>query len=196
MKVAVRAFRCVQYWPAAKNREEVYGGVGITVESEEQLANFMIRWRGAREGDDNGDLQDDPAEQGRRGEEGDPVPLHRVAVPQQPLQQRPAGVPAAGEAGDEPPPGDPGRPRHRPLQVRLPRQLALLVLSSLSDGAGRSGVYIAIDANIELCEEDGVFDVFGYLKKSRGLRRGLVETQVSHSNVTAAAARAVARQRI
>ena len=36
--------RCVQYWPAAKNREEVYGGVGITVESEEQLANFMIRF--------------------------------------------------------------------------------------------------------------------------------------------------------
>ena len=57
---------CVQYWPAAKNRlillfplkillfpvkiilfpvirEEVYGGVGVTVESEEQLANFMIR---------------------------------------------------------------------------------------------------------------------------------------------------------
>ena len=34
---------CVQYWPAAKNREEVYGGVGVTVETEEQLANFMIR---------------------------------------------------------------------------------------------------------------------------------------------------------
>ena len=34
---------CVQYWPAAKNREEIYGGVGITVEQEEQLANFMIR---------------------------------------------------------------------------------------------------------------------------------------------------------
>ena len=38
---------------------------------------------------------------------------------------------------------------------------------------------IAIDANIELCEEDGVFDVYGYLKKMRGLRRGLVETLVS-----------------
>ena len=49
---------------------------------------------------------------------------------------------------------------------------------SPSDGAGRSGVYIVIDSNIELCEEDGVFDVFGYLKKIRGLRRGLVETQV------------------
>ena len=50
-----------------------------------------------------------------------------------------------------------------------------------SDGAGRSGVYIAIDANIELCEEDGVFDVYGYLKKMRQQRRGLVESLVSHS---------------
>ena len=49
-----------------------------------------------------------------------------------------------------------------------------------SDGAGRSGVYIAIDANIGLCGEDGVFDVYGYLKKMRGLRRGLVETLVSY----------------
>ena len=47
-----------------------------------------------------------------------------------------------------------------------------------SDGAGRSGVYIAIDANIELSEEDGVFDVYGYLKKIRQQRRGLVETLV------------------
>ena len=52
-----------------------------------------------------------------------------------------------------------------------------------SDGAGRSGVYIAIDANIELCEEDGVFDVYWYLKKMRGLRRGLVETQVSTNSI-------------
>ena len=52
-----------------------------------------------------------------------------------------------------------------------------------SDGGGRSGVYIAIDANIELCEEDGVFDVYGYLKKMRGLRRGLVETQVSSKSM-------------
>ena len=48
-----------------------------------------------------------------------------------------------------------------------------------SDGAGRSGVYLAIDANIELSEEDGVFDVYGYLKKMRQQRRGLVESLVS-----------------
>ena len=47
-----------------------------------------------------------------------------------------------------------------------------------SDGAGRSGVYLAIDANIELSEEDGVFDVFGYVKKMRQQRKGLVETLV------------------
>ncbi len=34
---------CVQYWPAGKDREEIYSGVGVTVENEEQLANFMIR---------------------------------------------------------------------------------------------------------------------------------------------------------
>ena len=52
---------------------------------------------------------------------------------------------------------------------------------SFSDGAGRSGVYLAIDANIELSEEDGVFDVYGYLKKMRQQRRGLVESLVSQS---------------
>jgi hypothetical protein len=58
-------------------------------------------------------------------------------------------------------------------------------LFAYSDGAGRSGVYIAIDANIELCEEDGLFDVYGYLKKVRGLRRGLVETLVRFPSRTA-----------
>ena len=51
-----------------------------------------------------------------------------------------------------------------------------------SDGAGRSGVYLAIDANIELSEEDGVFDVFGYLKKMRQQRRGLIESLVRTKN--------------
>lgn len=49
-----------------------------------------------------------------------------------------------------------------------------------SDGAGRSGVYLAIDANIELSEEDGVIDVFGYMRKMRTQRRGLVESLVSY----------------
>lgn len=44
-KFVMRWFQvmCVQYWPAGKNKEEAYSGVGVTVENEEQLANFMIR---------------------------------------------------------------------------------------------------------------------------------------------------------
>ena len=45
-----------------------------------------------------------------------------------------------------------------------------------SDGGGRSGVFLCIDANLESSEEDGVYEVYGYLKKIRQARRGLVET--------------------
>nr|XP_023020805.1 receptor-type tyrosine-protein phosphatase U-like [Leptinotarsa decemlineata] len=43
------------------------------------------------------------------------------------------------------------------------------------DGGGRSGVYLSVDANMELAEEEDKFDVFGYLKKLRQSRKGLVE---------------------
>lgn len=48
-----------------------------------------------------------------------------------------------------------------------------------NDGGGRSGVYLSIDANIELAEEEDKFDVYGYLKKLRQSRKGLVENLVS-----------------
>lgn len=51
-------------------------------------------------------------------------------------------------------------------------------LFSYSDGGGRSGVYLAIDANMELAEEEDSFDVFGYLKKLRQSRKGLIENLV------------------
>jgi protein tyrosine phosphatase len=49
-----------------------------------------------------------------------------------------------------------------------------------SDGGGRSGVYLAIDANMELAEEEDAFHVFGYLKKLRQSRKGLIENVVSN----------------
>lgn len=48
-----------------------------------------------------------------------------------------------------------------------------------SDGGGRSGVYLSIDANLELAEEEDCFNVFGYLKKLRQSRKGLIENVVS-----------------
>lgn len=63
-------------------------------------------------------FQNNPASKGRRGEEGDPVSLHRMALPLQPLQQRFVGVQTTSETSYEPASGDPGWSCHRPLQVR------------------------------------------------------------------------------
>jgi hypothetical protein len=52
------------------------------------------------------------------------------------------------------------------------------IFSLCSDGGGRSGVYLAIDANMELAEEEDSFHVFGYLKKLRQSRKGLIENVV------------------
>lgn len=52
-----------------------------------------------------------------------------------------------------------------------------------SDGGGRSGVYLAIDTNMELAEEEDCFHVFGYLKKLRQSRKGLIENVVSATNL-------------
>lgn len=40
-------------------------------------------------------------------------------------------------------------------------------------------MYLAIDANMELAEEEDAFHVFGYLKKLRQSRKGLIENVVS-----------------
>lgn len=44
-----------------------------------------------------------------------------------------------------------------------------------NDGCGRTGAYLCIDANLELADEDGVYDVFNYTKKLRQSRKLLIE---------------------
>lgn len=39
-------------------------------------------------------------------------------------------------------------------------------------------MYLAIDANMELAEEEDSFHAFGYLKKLRQSRKGLIENVV------------------
>lgn len=34
---------CVQYWPAAKDKSEMYGDLEVKILHEEELANFHIR---------------------------------------------------------------------------------------------------------------------------------------------------------
>ena len=45
------------------------------------------------------------------------------------------------------------------------------------DGGGRSGVFVAMDANIRLAERQGQLDVFSYLGRMRQARPGLVANQ-------------------
>lgn len=51
-----------------------------------------------------------------------------------------------------------------------------LLKPQIEFAGGRSGVYLAIDTNIELAEEEESFYVFGYLKKLRQSRKGLIES--------------------
>lgn len=47
-----------------------------------------------------------------------------------------------------------------------------------SDGCGRTGAFLVIDANLEYLKEDNTFDVFGYTKQLRGGRKGMIESLV------------------
>ncbi|KAH9415711.1 hypothetical protein DERP_000201 [Dermatophagoides pteronyssinus] len=46
-----------------------------------------------------------------------------------------------------------------------------------SNGCGRTGAFLCIDSNLELAEEDGLYDVFGYTKRLKHARRGLIENR-------------------
>lgn len=50
--------------------------------------------------------------------------------------------------------------------------------SSSSDGCGRTGTYLCIDANLEFADEDNMFEVFGYTRKMRDARKGMIESVV------------------
>ncbi|UXI21540.1 monocarboxylate transporter 12-like [Sarcoptes scabiei] len=52
-----------------------------------------------------------------------------------------------------------------------------------SDGCGRTGTYLCIDANLELSDDDGLFDVYGYTKRLKHSRRGLIENREQYKFV-------------
>lgn len=47
-----------------------------------------------------------------------------------------------------------------------------------SNGGGRCGMFLAIDANLELAKEEGTVDVYGYCKTLINARQNLVENLV------------------
>ncbi|KPM09468.1 tyrosine-protein phosphatase-like protein 2 [Sarcoptes scabiei] len=49
------------------------------------------------------------------------------------------------------------------------------LLVHCSNGCGRSGTYVCLDANIDLAEEEGVVDIFNYSKTLRQSRMNMIE---------------------
>ncbi|XP_071545661.1 receptor-type tyrosine-protein phosphatase kappa isoform X3 [Panulirus ornatus] len=140
---------CVQYWPAMVGCPDHYEGIKVDLLKEEQLANFMIRTM---------KLSLD----GHPEEEREVVQFHYTEWPSH-TQPFVNGL----------------------LEFR--RRIRIWMKSNItpadgpmivhcSDGGARTGVYMAVDANLELHEEDAKLDIYGYVKKMKQARPGLVET--------------------
>ncbi|CAH0551471.1 unnamed protein product [Brassicogethes aeneus] len=141
---------CVQYWPASHDLEETYGGITISIMQEEELANFHIRTFRLYKKDVNGQVLEE-----------------RFILQFHFTEWHSHSCPFTNALLEF---------RRRVRAVvghRIKTDEAGPMVVHCNDGGGRSGVYLAVDANMELQEEEDKFDVFGYLKKLRLARKGL-----------------------
>lgn len=124
----------------------------------------------------------------RRDQNAVTIPLHRMALSHLSVFQRHTRVQTKNE-GRRRFETQPRQSHSGSLQVCFSKRATVVgsqrTLSTIiaeyffnSDGGGRSGVYLSIDANLELAEEEDCYDVFGYLKTLRQSRKGMVETLV------------------
>jgi len=144
---------CIQYWPPSKGKMESYEGIEISYSHEEQLANFVIRNFNVRRRNAAGAWEERVVLQFHYTE----WPSHSCAYSNGVVEFRRR----VRTSLRNPPPN---------CQSDGP------MIVHCNDGGGRSGAFMAIDANLESLEEDGVLQVFSYLKKLRQSRRGLVES--------------------
>ncbi|XP_026763352.1 receptor-type tyrosine-protein phosphatase kappa isoform X1 [Galleria mellonella] len=151
---------CVQYWPPNKEKDETYGDISVGIVQEEELANFHIRTFRLYKSEKNVVVEERFILQFHYTQwHSHTCPFSNALLEfrrrvRAVVGRRLAANPAAG-----------------PMVVHC------------NDGGGRSGVYLAIDANLELAEEEDCFDVFGYLKKLRQSRKGLIENEEQYKFV-------------
>ncbi|KAJ8880031.1 hypothetical protein PR048_020653, partial [Dryococelus australis] len=151
---------CMQYWPASKELSETHGGINISIAREEELANFHIRtFRLAKM--EEGALTSVCVLQ--------TVETERKILQFHYTQWHSHTCPFSNAILEF-------RRRVRAVVGTVQSDLSGPMIVHCNDGGGRSGVYLAIDANLELMEEEDAFDVFGYFKKLRQSRKGLIET--------------------
>ncbi|XP_058987366.1 receptor-type tyrosine-protein phosphatase kappa-like [Musca domestica] len=146
---------CVQYWPPNREVHETYGDINISIIKEEQLANFHIRH-----------FRLYKVNEANRSE----IVEDRLLLQFHYTEWYSHCCPFSNAL----------------LEFR--RRVRLVVgniikdkdtrgpmLVHCGDGGGRSGVFVSIDANLELHEEEECFNIYGYQKKLRQSRKGLVE---------------------
>ncbi|BES90224.1 phosphatase [Nesidiocoris tenuis] len=140
---------CIQYLPNAKVKSENYGDLNISILREEELANFHIRTvRLVHK--QNTDLEEERILLQFHYTEW---ACHTCPFPNAILEFR---------------------RRVRAVVGTRTKQGGPIVVHC-NDGGGRSGVYLAIDANLELADEEDCFNIFGYFKMLRRSRKGMIE---------------------
>ncbi|XP_065569831.1 receptor-type tyrosine-protein phosphatase kappa-like isoform X2 [Artemia franciscana] len=139
---------CIQYWPTDLKKSEKYGDIEVKMVFEDPLANYVVRKFKFKKGDEEREiLQHHYTEWSCHS-----CPYSNAIMD----FRRRVKASLKETSGNEYNSG--------PLIVHC------------SDGGGRTGIYLAIDANLDLAEEDGVFQIYRYLKKLRQARKGLIET--------------------
>nr|CAD7427040.1 unnamed protein product [Timema monikensis] len=123
---------CMQYWPASKDLSETHGGIKISILKEEELANFHIRiFRLVKK-------------EGGEDVVRDLIQFHYT-------QWHSHTCPFSNAILEF-------RRRVRSVVGTIQSDLSGPMVVHCNDGGGRSGVYLAVDANMELMEEEDAFD--------------------------------------
>lgn len=194
---------CSQYWPMDVNKPKLYGQIEVTLLTEEPLADFQIRTLKIRKIEDTGrnkglgtlsplfnsnleeskpksaiDAQANEKEKSEfarpatpsynklSSENEDYRIVYQFAYEKWPTHSCPFATSILQF-----------RRRVRIFMKELLKEEKNLgpVIVHCSDGGGRTGCYLAIDANLEYAKEDHLYDVFNYAKKLRSQRRNLIE---------------------
>lgn len=202
---------CSKYWPDEIDQSEYYAPIEVTLLAEEQLAEFTVRtFRIKRRfivkaGGINATLADKLVEKTMRMNLKDSKDASAVTSSGR-------SSPTRSEATDDEekegrivyqfqffqwpihscPSIDSLLHFRRRVRVTMEEVQSMLEMSGkkpgplvvhCSDGCGRTGAYLAIDSNLEYAEEDNCYDIFGYTRKMRSARRGMIDSAAQYKLV-------------
>ena len=166
---------CSKYWPMDVNNTEYYAPMEVTWLAEENLAEYTIRTFRLKKRFSvrNDDLIEKTMKIHLSDEDEEGRIIYQFQYYQWPIHSCPPVNSLLNF-----------RRRIRVYMNELSQEHKMgPLLVHCSDGSGRTGAFLAIDANLELKEEDNQFDVFGHTRKMRMARKGMIESADQYSFV-------------